>query len=163
MRPYRVTPRSSDETLPGHANLPDYLRSINYQNPSDPSKSNWHHLKGISHFEEIKRHPLKMANFQNVMSEHAARKISWTELYPVQDLISACKNGTPLVVDVGGGKGHDLEKLRLKYPNLPPGSLVLQDQGLVVQSAAVHKSIQTMAYNFFTPQPVKGAEHFSLK
>ena len=99
-----------------------------------------------------------MGNFQNVMTAYAASKPSWTDIYPVQHLVSSLKPGVPLVVDVGGGKGHDLEKLRSTYPNLPPGSLVLQDQASVVEAASLHGSITTMAHDFFTPQPVKGME-----
>lgn len=97
-----------------------------------------------------------MGNFQNVMTEYAANKGSWVDIYPVRELLSARRDGTPMVVDVGGGKGHDLERLRQKCPELPERSLILQDQDLVVETAKVYDPIKTMAYDFFTPQPVKG-------
>ena len=62
------------------------------------------------------------------------------------------------LVDIGGGKGQDLQKLHRKYPKLP-GKLVLQDLKEVIKEAeasGLDEKIVTLEYDFFTPQPIKG-------
>ena len=62
------------------------------------------------------------------------------------------------LVDIGGGKGHDLQQLHRKYPKMP-GKLVLQDlKGVIKEAEAsdLDKEILTMEYDFFTPQRIKG-------
>lgn len=60
------------------------------------------------------------------------------------------------MVDVGGGKGHDMEEVLLRYPGLP-GVIVLQDQKDVINEATgLNPRIRTMAHDFFSAQPVKG-------
>ena len=75
-------------------------------------------------------------------------------------LINGAKEGEHAVfmVDVGGGKGHDLQKLALKYPN-SPGKLVLQDlKGPIDEAKAsnLDDQIVTMEYDFFNEQPIQG-------
>lgn len=65
------------------------------------------------------------------MAAYRAGKISWLDpgFYPVNERLIEqfnAKFGDILLVDVGGGLGHDLRELREKYPALP-GKLVLQD------------------------------------
>lgn len=62
------------------------------------------------------------------------------------------------LVDIGGGKGHDLQELHRKYPKMP-GKLVLQDlKGVIKEAEAsgLDKKILTMEYDFFTPQRIRG-------
>lgn len=68
------------------------------------------------------------------------------------------EDGAVFLVDIGGGKGHDLQELHREYPELP-GKLVLQDLRGVVQeaeSSGLDEEIVTMEHDFFTPQPIKG-------
>ena len=62
------------------------------------------------------------------------------------------------LVDVGGGKGHDLKEMCRKYPELP-GKLVLQDIKSVIEEAVASKldgKIVPMEHDFFTEQPILG-------
>ena len=64
------------------------------------------------------------------------------------------------LVDVGGGKGHDLQELYRKHPNIP-GKLVLQELEDVVEEAKAgggleELGITAMAHDFFTAQPILG-------
>lgn len=78
--------------------------------------------------------------------------------YPIEaNLIKGARRGhqtgeqTTFCVDIAGGKGHDLKVLHERFPSV--GRLVLQDQEAVVGSSTAFES---MAYNFFHPQPIKG-------
>ena len=80
--------------------------------------------------------------------------------YPVRNLVDGAKTvgRAVFLVDIGGGKGHDLQELHRKYPELP-GKLVLQDLKDVIKGAeasGLDEKIITMEYDFFTPQPISG-------
>ena len=85
---------------------------------------------------------------------------AWHELFPVTEQLSAGLRSEPhavLIVDVGGSHGHDLIRFKKQYPSLP-GRLILQDLPETINSLSGELSgIEPMAYNFFNPQPVKGA------
>ena len=77
------------------------------------------------------------------------------DIYPVhQNLINSAEAEASAVfcVDIGGGKGHDLDKLHNRFPILP-GRLILQDLQKVTTSSVVFES---MVHDFFQPQPIKG-------
>ena len=145
-----------NDNIPGYRSLPEYLKSIDYNNPTDTTHTNWHHMRGISRFEELDRKPERMVHFQNVMAATAATEIHWTDLFPAGTLIETHRRSAVLLVDVGGGTGHDLERSRRVLNTPAPGALVLQDRGPVIASAIVHENITPMAHNFFEEQPVKG-------
>lgn len=93
------------------------------------------------------------------MSGSRRTRKTWLDFFPFgQNILNGAANETDsvLMVDVAGGKGHDLEAFREKVPNAP-GRFILQDLPDVLQEAGELKGgIEKMAYDFFTPQPVKG-------
>lgn len=95
------------------------------------------------------------------MSGYRAGKPSWVDpgFYPVEErLTNELKEGNDqvLLVDVGGGVGHDLEELAAKHPDVKKGRLILQDQPSVIDSIAGDKPFEKTAHDFFKEQPVKG-------
>ncbi len=95
------------------------------------------------------------------MSGYRAGKSSWVDpgFYPVEEhLGTGMKRGTEevLLVDVGGGLGHDLELLKEKHEHLP-GRLILQDKEEVLsQTPPKNNVFEKMTHDFFTRQPVQG-------
>ena len=94
----------------------------------------------------------------------------WFQLYPAgQELVPTTSNlrslktgkDDVLLVDVAGGRGHDVGNFRAHFPQLP-GRCILQD--LPETIAQVRKTppqgVELMEYDFFTPQPVKGKVPF---
>ena len=70
------------------------------------------------------------------------------------------------LVDVGGNRGHDIANFKKLYPELP-GRFILEDLPETIEE--VKKSlaekcdlsrIELLPYDFFTPQPVKGARAY---
>lgn len=79
------------------------------------------------------------------------------DLFPIEaNLIIGAVEGehATFCVDVGGGKGHDLEKLHDRFPST--GKLVLQDQEQIVSFSTI---FEPMIHDFFSPQPIKGRVH----
>ena len=78
----------------------------------------------------------------------------WFEFFPVESVISkdfaAEDKETVLLVDIGGGIGHDLRAFKARFPTLP-GRLVLQDLPRVVDSITNRPDgIELLKYDFFT-------------
>lgn len=93
------------------------------------------------------------------MSGNRVNRRHWIDWYPVEAEILSGTFGTPhgtLLVDVGGGKGHDLERFLAKYPQ-SKGRLILQDlPGVLDNVKQLDEGIKLMSHDFFTPQPIKG-------
>lgn len=83
-----------------------------------------------------------------------ARKY-WVDWYPVQErILDGAEKDEALIVDVGGGKGHDLIQFKERFPR---NRLVLQDlRGVVDGVEGLGEGIEMVGYDFFTEQPIKG-------
>ena len=83
--------------------------------------------------------------------------------YPVQtNLIDGARTEKDAVflVDIGGGKGHDLQELHRKHPKFP-GRLILQETKGVIEEArqegcSVDGKIELAEHDFFTKQTILG-------
>lgn len=114
-------------------------------------------------FTWFKSNPKVAGSFNNHMTGYAQALSPWLEFYPFKERISSAVEDTAgdekpvLLVDIGGSVGHDLVKLQAACGPLP-GRLVLQELPHVINSiTSLDASIEKMAYDFFTEQPVKGA------
>ena len=102
------------------------------------------------------------------MSAYRAGKANWYDLgfCPVADrLINGFdpKINDTLLVDVGGGRGHDLQLFAARH-SAHPGRLVLQDREEVVSTIKNKDQLpfHSQAHDFYTPQPIKAARAYSL-
>ena len=101
------------------------------------------------------------------MSAYRAGKPTWCDsgFYPLEEnLVEGFDPNASdvLLVDVGGGLGHDLQELQTRYPSLP-GKLILQDRAEVISTiTSTTLTTQAQAHDFFTPQPVKHARAYYL-
>ena len=83
------------------------------------------------------------------------------DFYPFKEnLIKDAKteHDSVFLVDIGGGRGHDLQEMCAKHPELP-GKLVLREvKGVVKEAEAsgLDGKIVTMEHDFFTKQPITG-------
>ena len=79
-----------------------------------------------------------------------------------QALEGAMLDGTtPFVVDVGGHTGIDISHVHTKHPDLPAGSLILQDLPEVIAKVKVDSKIIAQSHDFFLPQPAKSKGQFN--
>ncbi|KAL3465496.1 S-adenosyl-L-methionine-dependent methyltransferase [Aspergillus heterothallicus] len=150
-----------DSIGPCFLKAPEFLRSTNYSNPTDPSAGIFQYTKGctVSMFEYFASHPREGAAFNHAMGGIMANQASWLDIIPVAEHIldhADANQLTPLIVDVGGSTGHDLERFRAVYPDTA-SRLYLQDLPNVIERATCPDPVHKMGYDFFTPQPVQGA------
>ena len=80
--------------------------------------------------------------------------------YPVRERLAGSvtlDKEAIILVDVGGGLGHDLAEFRRKHPSIC-GRLVLQDKADVIAqiSPETAHGLELYAHDFFAEQPAKG-------
>lgn len=118
-------------------------------------------------FQWLAQHPQYLSAFNSYMSAHRAGKPNWYDpgFYPVTERLIQTFNpaiSDVLLVDVGGGLGHDLHTFRTKYPSAP-GTLILQDRQEVIANVPPQAPFLAQAHDFFTPQPVEHAKAYYLR
>jgi hypothetical protein len=92
-------------------------------------------------------------DFHTYMAAHKKGCSSIVDLLPLSSLVEGFDKSSPvLLVDIGGGVGHQSRELRSRYPYLE-GDIVVQD--LRVSKELELAGIRGMEYDFFTPQPIK--------
>jgi O-methyltransferase domain len=148
--------------------LPTFLAQTSYKDPSDPTHgpSQHGHNTTKSFFEVLASTPRLGNAFNNFMGMYGAVRPRWTDYYPVLERLSpptSSNSDSVLLVDVGGGLGHDLLEFGQKFPDMP-GKLILQDQPAVLStiSSPLPPRITATAHDFFTPQPVKHARGYYM-
>lgn len=159
---------SYDVASPSFRGLPGYLKGIQYDLPTKLIDGPFQaaHKTQLPFFAWLDAHPPYLQVFNSYMSAYRAGRPSWVDpgFYPVADQLSNRFDpavSDVILVDVGGGLGHDLEELKAKHPSLP-GRLVLQDRAEVIATVSADGPFEATAHDFFTSQPVKGARAYYL-
>lgn len=87
---------------------------------------------------------------------------SWLSVYPVAQQVEdwaphagAGDSSSVLLIDIGGGVGHECRRFKDMYPNVP-GRVVLQDLPQSIAEALRTPGVENMVHDFFQPQPIKG-------
>lgn len=147
--------------MPAVSNFPKFLANTGYENPEDPFKTNFADVdpEGMTFFQRMAASPEVNFGFIKAMEGLAADKAPWTEIYTdTQALLDGLDKSTSdvFLVDIGGGHGLDISRLLSRHPELPDGSLVLQDLPDVLNFAKVSEKITLLPHDFFKPQPVQG-------
>lgn len=108
-------------------------------------------------FEFMSSIPRILKDLNTFMGNTMGARKSWIDWFPAQErLLDGAKEAMPLLVDVGGGKGHDVLDFHSKYPQ-EGRRLVLQDLASVTDDLVdLGPAVERMTYDFFTDQPVKG-------
>ncbi|KAF2720474.1 S-adenosyl-L-methionine-dependent methyltransferase [Polychaeton citri CBS 116435] len=156
-----------DIATPSFAAMPSYFRdnataSSFYTNPWDISNGpfQYAHKTEKPFFLYLNERPESLKAFNHYMTSFREGKAGWTDVYPVEERLIAnpedSSNARPILVDVGGGLGHDLRSLHQKVPNLKPDQLILQDRPEVISAISASSPeklpFTPSAHDFFTPQ-----------
>ncbi|UNI14261.1 hypothetical protein JDV02_000906 [Purpureocillium takamizusanense] len=116
-------------------------------------------------FGHLERNEEQKKSFDDYMaSRRMPNAPQWFEIFPaVQQLGDVRGDAAVLLVDVGGGPGQELARFKERHPE-KPGRLILQDLPLTLRRIEkLPEGIEAMEYDFFTPQPVKGARAYFLR
>lgn len=148
--------------------FPEFLAKTGYRMPSDDTNSCYidTYPEKKDYFGRCKENPSYQESFSSFLALWSQHRRPWPQFYDTQSLIqgSDLSDGSALVVDIGGHHGADLFHLLKKHPDVPAGSLVLQDLPKVIASANLPiDKIRAIGHNFFEPQPVKGQFQCSIQ
>ncbi|CAN9409573.1 unnamed protein product [Alternaria alternata] len=159
-----------DVARPSFNRFPDFFKTTDYKSPTSPTDGPFQMAYGtqLPFFPWLEATPPHLDEFGNFMSAYRAGKASWFDpgFYPVADrLIEGFNpaNNEVLLVDVGGGRGHDVQQFVAQY-KAQPGKAVLQDLEPVIASIQDKDKLpfDSTVHDFFTPQPIKAARAYAL-
>ncbi|RMJ06856.1 hypothetical protein CDV36_013536 [Fusarium kuroshium] len=155
---------SFEGMIPTFQGLPEFLAKTNYQVPKDASDGPVQYgLRTEKPFFSILKENARLGKaFNGFMTGYAKARPRWVDFYPFEERLGAddksAEQSGPLLVDIGGGVGHELLGLNAK-DNVPAGQLVLQDLPEVIEDAKttgnLPENIQAVAHDFFKPQPAE--------
>lgn len=157
-----LTIGSWDQYVVSLSKFPQYLEARGAACPSDPNNGlfQFSHETSLESFALWQSKPATLDNFNTLMEGVRADKPSWVEWFPIQDTIFAGSDPAseaPILVDIGGARGHDLIAFDKRFPQ-SPGKLVLEDLPAVIDDIrSLDPKIKRVKHDFFQPQPIKGA------
>ncbi|KAI4198040.1 MAG: hypothetical protein LQ350_005551 [Teloschistes chrysophthalmus] len=117
-------------------------------------------------FELLEKNPEQKEAFDNYMrSRRLINAPQWFDIYPAATEFANARTDANeiLLVDIAGGPGQEVERFKQRHPDIP-GRCVLQDLPLTLQRIdRLSEGIEAIPYDFFTPQPLKGARAYFLR
>lgn len=140
--------------------MPSYFKKNGYSTPQNPSNGPFQYAFNTDKnaFDYWQGIPEVAANFNTFMSGKRGTRPSWSEWYPVETQVLDGVELDPkkvLLVDVGGGRGHDVQCFMNNFPG--EGRLAVEDLPSVIEDIKdLDEGIERVKYDFFTPQPIKG-------
>lgn len=155
---------------PSFNGFPEFFKKTDYALPTSLTDGPFQaaHNTQLPFFPWLVATPPHLDEFDAFMSAYRAGKANWYDsgFYPVAErLIEGfdSSNNNVLLVDVGGGRGHDAQLFAAQHAS-HPGKLILQDREPVIESIQDKDKLpfETQAHDFFTPQPIKAARAYSL-
>ncbi|KAK1246574.1 hypothetical protein MKX08_000376 [Trichoderma sp. CBMAI-0020] len=158
----------TDHVMRSSLHFPEFLAKTGYRMPSDDTNCCYidTYPEKEDFFSRCKENPSYQESFSRFMDVWSHRRKPWPQFYDTQALLdsSDLSNGSALIVDIGGHHGVDLFHVLDKHPDVPAGSLVLQDLPKVIASAKfTTDKIRAIGHSFFEPQPVKGEFQLSMR
>lgn len=159
-----------DASRPSFNGFPQHFKQNGYKPPKlsgidGPFQSA--HSTDLPFFDWLVATPPHLEYFSSFMASYRNGKPDWFDFYPVQDrMIEGFDSSISeaLLVDVGGGRGHDVATFVTRYKS-HPGKVILQDREPVIAQVdigATGSIFEAQSHDFFTPQPIKGARAYSL-
>ncbi|GLA37510.1 hypothetical protein AnigIFM63309_004449 [Aspergillus niger] len=150
----------------------DFLEARGYRSPDDAYDTPFQLAYGtkLHHFEWLAQDPAEQHAFNTVMetSNRAVEGAQWYDFYPWQERLSLAtgdkaQESRVLLVDIGGGKGHDLQAFKQKKS--PAGRLVLQDLPEIIRDIKepLAEGVEAVSYSMFDVQPVRGAKAYYMR
>lgn len=142
--------------------VPELIRNQSlHQFPNGPNElSPFQHTFGDTMFGVLAKNPKRKQVFDDYMeARQFSKDPKWFEIFPAEQKLKEGLRGgadADLLVDVAGGKGHDIAQFHQRFPDLP-GKLTLQDLPQTFEHLpSKPEGITLMGHDFFTDQPIKG-------
>ncbi|KAF7901467.1 hypothetical protein EAF00_003688 [Botryotinia globosa] len=146
---------------------PRYFLETSHTSPTNPHDGLMQYAHGtkLQSFDYFGTMPGNvLGDFNTFMGNTMGARRYWLDWWPVEERVFEGVEGADntLLVDVGGGKGHDIMAFKEKFGRREKrvGRLVLQDQPHVLEEIGegeLGEGIEKCGYDFFTEQTVKNS------
>ncbi|TQN72244.1 O-methyltransferase [Colletotrichum shisoi] len=142
--------------IPMSTHMPEFFAKTGYQNPGRSRAtifdSTFDYGGGL--FKYLEEHPDQGEIFNVVQKTSTSIQARWTSIYPSHRLLD-CDPKLPLLVDVGGSAGQDIQCFYEKHPETASG-LYLEDFPAVLadKASSLARGINKVPYDFFTPHHI---------
>jgi hypothetical protein len=148
-----------DMTIATAAKVPEYMKLHGYKSPTSAHNGPLQYAfqTHLSGFEYWSSKPDTLEDFNNMMTGIRHSRPSWIEWFPVpEQVLTGYREDTTLLVDVGGGWGHDIVAFQQKFALT--AKLGLEDLPHVTSTVpSLPSNIEVISYDFFIDnQPIKG-------
>ncbi|KAF7900546.1 uncharacterized protein EAF01_007848 [Botrytis porri] len=149
------------------AALLTYFAQKGYQSPNDAYDGPFQFARqtDLRCFDWMATQPRIQHAFNTVMTiPRTTGRAAWYEYFPVAEKLKVETPSDRLIVDIGGGIGHDSVRFKEVHPKLQ-GKLIIEDIPVVVSSVAqgsLPDGIEAQSYDFFKPQPICNAKAYFL-
>ncbi|RYP09610.1 hypothetical protein DL764_001152 [Monosporascus ibericus] len=157
---------------PAAVAMPEFLEKQSYRNPEGVTPGAFHmgHHTDLHPFMWSHSRPEILGLFLPWMNIQREGRPTFFDVLDVErELVQpqGSTSSTPLFVDIGGAMGAQCIAFRKRYPGLV-GRVILQDLPQVVDQVKASplpgfEKIEAEAYDFFTPETVKGAYAYYLR
>jgi hypothetical protein len=146
--------------------MPKYFAKKGYQSALSVDDGLYNYVQGVPFLHHLNEDPEAAKQFNMFMTAVRTGEKPWTDLLPLSEMLHATSNEDILLVDIGGGKGHDLAAFYSTQQTLKlKGRLVLEDLPRVIEQIPPEwrNLFETRPHNFFSPQPVAAAHAYYLR
>ncbi|KAJ5665184.1 uncharacterized protein N7477_007632 [Penicillium maclennaniae] len=156
-----------DVGMPSLAKTPEYFRQTSFQSPTGTNNGPFQYGEKTekSLWEWFSQSPESGKDFNTYMEGNRGDNLNWVDWFPVQErLIDGYQahEGDVLLVDVAGGRGHELAAFEAKFPSAL-GRLILEDQPGVLPEKNFGQKIESLPFDLFKPQPIQDARIYYMK
>lgn len=151
--------------MPPWGKMHEFLSSSGWKNPAEERNNPYtyaHQTGGKTIWEHLQQYPERVKALNLGMGAQAEASTWSVDIVDFRALLASEKTNknSILVVDIGGGKGHCLQRINNAISNIE-GRLLLQERPEVLKDTYdLDSRIEKYEYNFFEPQPVKGKLHY---
>ncbi|KAF2706177.1 S-adenosyl-L-methionine-dependent methyltransferase [Pleomassaria siparia CBS 279.74] len=167
--PLREVALHLQSVAPVITRLPEYFAEKGYKNPGDAYDGPWQYARKTDkhYFDWLNDYPDLQTAFNVTMGFSRMGQEDWFDFYPVEEKLKGTSPNDTILVDIGGGMGHDVIAFQQKFPSIQ-GKLFFQDLASVVEAGNAKElpaGIEGIGHDFFQPQPeaVKGAKIFYMR
>ncbi|KAK1700980.1 S-adenosyl-L-methionine-dependent methyltransferase [Colletotrichum godetiae] len=148
--------------------MPTFFQETSYKNPRSARKTVFDSAHGWQGglFTYLEANPAQGEAFNTLQRTTTLNRARWTSIFPSQMLLDSGSGddpNSPLLVDIGGSVGQDLQAFYELHPETA-SRLYLEDLPSVIadNKTSVLKGINKVAYDFYTPQPIKHARAYYM-
>ena len=154
--------------------LPSFLAETKYQDVISSTNTAFHKVfsTDLPAMAWLPTQPERFDHLQQNMSViQGPNTKPWFVEFPFEkQAFGSTPAKDTVLVDVGGGFGHQCAGLLAAFPDQLKGKLILQDLPQTIamlpalaQAALAEGGVTIQKHDFFTPQPVKGARFYYLR